>query len=439
MATVASSTTAAVPSTSKHTLDDDQGPVPLFTHTSQYQHYLFPTSSSSSSLRIALTAADEDAGINSASALLLQQYYLLRLPLLSKAFGLSEKVLATSMTYFKRFWLQRGVAEPLDGSGSGGGNKLRAAKGVKVVMLICLYLATKTHSTPISLAAFAMRISGAVGGSGSEEAAAAIKETEQSIRDYEFEVATVLSWRFRVTHAFEAARGMALDLQCPDEGRDGAPPLQAEMLKKLLGPLNAASHSLRLTDGEFRYTPSQLAFGTWWSLTKREGNEALDEGERALLRALLQGWVKAKEEAAAAAEAKRANAPIPDVGKMKKARGTANGDNSNGGGTPSTRRPLSSTTLLQEADEIASLVSQGSELEARLKGKETLDEVKAIDARLKEWAAGKEKQEVEEGAIATASTAKRKAGEGASAEGEAGATKRAKVRGEGAVDSDDDE
>lgn len=417
---------SAVPSTSAHTLDHGP-PVPLFTHTTQYRHYLFaPTTPP----RIALPSTDRDANVDEEAARLLQQYYLLRLPLLSKAFGLSEKVLATSMSYFKRYWLQRGVAEPLEEGGGGGKKRLRGAKGVKVVMLICLYLATKTHSTPIALPAFAARISSGGGGAPDE---AVVKETEDSVRDHEFEVATVLNWQFRVTHAFEAVRGMSLELQCPSSSSSsssGATPLDAETLKKLLGPLNTASHSLRLTDAEFRYTPSQLALGTWWYLTKGDdGGSVLGESERSSLRALLEAWVKAKEEAAAAVVKEKTSSSAK---KASGANGTANGSNgSTAADSASSTATLSSSSLLKTAEEVSALISQGQALEVRLKGKDALEQVKAIDARLKEWAAGKEKQEDE---VAASSTVKRKA-----EDGEDPAAKRAKVDGGGGlVDSDDE-
>lgn len=64
---------------------------------------------------------------------MLQNYYLLRLPLLAKAFGLPERLLATAMSYFKRCWLfgKRNVGEPLE---VGAGQRYRGGRGVKVVM-----------------------------------------------------------------------------------------------------------------------------------------------------------------------------------------------------------------------------------------------------------------------------------------------------------------
>lgn len=49
-----------------------------------------------------------------------------------------------------------------------------------------------------------------------------VTEMEDAIRGHEFQVASVLGWKFRVTHAFEGVRGIALDIQVRrDEGRDG--------------------------------------------------------------------------------------------------------------------------------------------------------------------------------------------------------------------------
>lgn len=40
-----------------------------------------------------------------------------------------------------------------------------------------------------------------------------MRDVEAAIRDHEFQVASVLGWKFRVVHAFEGVRGIALDLQ----------------------------------------------------------------------------------------------------------------------------------------------------------------------------------------------------------------------------------
>lgn len=148
--TMAAATAKASPqaSTSNTTLDADLlRPQLLFTHSSQYNHYLNAPASSSkpplTSYQPALAIDDPDNGGDASKSLsLLVHYYLLRLPLLAKAFGLPERVLATSMTYLKRFFADaagaRDAAEPfknaVDDQGAAGQGGLRGAKGVKVVM-----------------------------------------------------------------------------------------------------------------------------------------------------------------------------------------------------------------------------------------------------------------------------------------------------------------
>ncbi|PWN18216.1 hypothetical protein BCV69DRAFT_78775 [Microstroma glucosiphilum] len=191
--------------------------------------------------------------------------------------------------------------------------------------LISLFLATKTHSTPISLAQFASRVTPSAPSSSSssssskaqEERQAAIAETSSSILDNEFEVASVLGWHFRVTHGFEGVRGLAIDLQrvmsraggvAQDVGNrtiEGTEEgLAPELLERIKVLLDIASQQLRLTAAEFLYTPSQLALGTWSSLTEEGGEgksgvsaspSTLTSEERSMLRNVLQRWIDERE------------------------------------------------------------------------------------------------------------------------------------------------
>lgn len=210
-------------------------------------------------------------------------------------------------------------------------------------------------------------------------------ETSASILDNEFEVASVLGWRFRVTHAFEGVRGLALDLQrltsraggvAQDvgnrtvEGTDGAAggSLPPEVLDRVKVLLDIASQQLRLTAAEFLYTPSQLALGTWWSLTEEEEGESnsgsgaartasasstLTTEERTSLRGLLQRWIDEKESLLCSAPASSSKDPTP---------------------------PLS---LKDFADQIATYVRQGAALQDELRSPACVERVKSIDLALR--------------------------------------------------------
>lgn len=115
-------------------------------------------------------------------------------------------------------------------------------------------------------------------------------------------------------------------------------------LSRIVPLLNTTTAQLRLTDTEFLHTPSQLALGIW--------TYALRE-EQQPLRALLDEWIESKTQLDAA-----------------------------------TTTTLSLDDLKATAANIAQVhIPAAQALERRLKSKETLEEVKAIDLKLKEWIA----------------------------------------------------
>lgn len=252
-----------------------------------------------------------------------------------------------------------------------------------------MFLATKTHSTPIDLRAFASRVTSSPPGSSKEDHETAVQETVVSIRENEFEVASVLKWRFRVTHGFEATRGIALDLQTLEQRA-----LDVATLKAVLDELNEASHQLRLTDAEFCYTPTQLGLGTWWSLTRPHSTRQRSEEQRSGLRATLEAWIDEKEAIAKRSFEERRTALVEATkaaaSKEKKTLSTATGTE-----LPEATGPalgISKADLIRKAEEVADLVTRGSELERQLKSKEALDRIKRIDSSLKEWAVKRQQQ-----------------------------------------------
>ncbi|CAO1619202.1 unnamed protein product [Parajaminaea phylloscopi] len=414
---------------------------PLFTHTTQYRHYLVPPSHLVA--QATKTATDGQVGtaavvpgVDAQGAALLQQYYLSRMPRLANAFELPERVLATAMSYFKRFWLTRGVAQPLVGHGPARA-AVRGAQGVKAVMLICLYLATKTHSIAIPLQHFASRVagggpsSGGGGGSGgsggssstpsSGQATTAAEETQTLIRDYEFEVASVLGWRFRVIHAFEGVRGMSLELQ-----RFDSKMAQPAFLDAWVKPLKQACAHLRMSEAEFLYTPSQCALGIWWAVCRGEAEaeaEGGNEQDAHVVRAALDKWIQDKAERGATA------APT-DAGPH-----------------------MDAESLKAVAAKVADLVRKGSQQERLMADAETLAKVREVDAALKRWSAERDAADAtgssqsagndgDAGGGDAAAGRKRSTHDSAGQEGgdeEVTAAKRAKVDRTGPVDSDDDD
>lgn len=228
-------------------------------------------------------------------------------------------------------------------------------------------MTTKTHSVSIPLTTFAARLTSSPPDATKESKAAAIQETEDSIKDSEFEIASILGWRFRVEHSCEAVRGIGLDLQT--SGFD--PPLSPQLYKSCHVGLQKTSHLLRLTGVEFVYTPSQIGFATWWAQTKQQSE--LKEEERRDLQDLLERWARDKEKKMTQKkeetrrERQKAKLPVEEEAEEVAA--------------------FSAETLLSQAEEIVSkYLAEGQQLEANLEKAETLEKVKTIDLKLKEWA-----------------------------------------------------
>lgn len=191
-----------------------------------------------------------------------------------------------------------------------------------------------------------------------------VAEMEEAVRDHEFHVASVLGWKFRVTHAFEGVRGILLDLQVSSSGGSGvsnarsptdsfwslqtldsSAPLAPDLLNKCASVLNTTCAQLRLTNAEFLYTQSQLALGIWWCVLN-DGNNTLSQSDLDTLRPLLTKWIGSKSTLSST---------------------------------------ISQESLTSIAEDIAQTrIKQARELELHLKSKSTLDEVKAIDLKLKE-------------------------------------------------------
>ncbi|PLW20954.1 hypothetical protein PCANC_06503 [Puccinia coronata f. sp. avenae] len=159
-------------------------------------------------------------------------FYLSKISQLSRAaiFHFPETVEATAMSYLKRFYLRNTCMD----------------YHPKNIMLTCLFLATKTENTSISIDSFASRIP---------------KTTNADVLALEFLVAQSLKFQFKVHHAHLAARGMYLDLQQQQQEEQQT----TERLDLAWAHVQALLRAARLTDLEFLWTPSQIACAAWWT------------------------------------------------------------------------------------------------------------------------------------------------------------------------------
>lgn len=168
--------------------------------------------------------------------------------------------------------------------------------------------------------------------------------------------------------------------------------LTPALLDKCMPILNTTCAQLRLTNAEFVYTPSQLALGVWWSVFNVNPNEEgnFTSSELQTLTSLLSRWVESKEQL-------------------------------------DTTGSVSYKSLTNIANAITNTEIPGARnIEARLKSKETLEEVKKIDLKLKECIVELDRKEAEEG------ESKKRKGDGEES------TRRNKTQKVDSDDSDDD-
>ncbi|BGP25370.1 cyclin H [Rhodotorula toruloides] len=157
-----------------------------------------------------LTVADEQALVG---------YYLTQVVALCGALKFPEMVLATAITYLKRFYLRNTCMD----------------YHPKNIMLTCVFLTTKTEDFPTSIDTFAARV----------------KTPPADILSLEFLVSQSLHFEYKVHHAHLALSGLVLDLQTA--GCD------ASSIASALPRAQAFCRTSRLTPAELVYTPSQIA------------------------------------------------------------------------------------------------------------------------------------------------------------------------------------
>jgi cyclin H len=126
-------------------------------------------------------------------------FYLTRQALFAKAFKFGEMVEATAASYLKRFYLRNTCMDYHP--------KLVMCADLRIDdisllsdaahRLTCLFLATKTENSGITIAEFAQKV----------------KTPAKDILDLEFLVSQALNFQYKVHHAHIAARGLFYDLQ----------------------------------------------------------------------------------------------------------------------------------------------------------------------------------------------------------------------------------
>ncbi|GAA6061324.1 hypothetical protein JCM10212_003214 [Sporobolomyces blumeae] len=182
-----------------------------------------PTPSSSNPPSAAPTpppSSNEIEYLTTSDELLLVTYYLTQIQAMCGAFGFPEMVQATSMSYFKRFYLANTCMD----------------YHPKNVMLTCVFLATKTENFPISIDTFSARV----------------KTPPTEILSLEFLVSQSLRFEYKVHHAHLALSGVLLDLQ-------SATTIDPTRIAPAVQKAQQALRTSRHTSLELVYSPSQIA------------------------------------------------------------------------------------------------------------------------------------------------------------------------------------
>ena len=215
--------------------------------------------SSSSSSSIPFLSVDDE--------LALITYYLVKVGQIVNALRLPELVESTATSYVKRFYLRNTCMD----------------FHPKNIVITCIFLASKAENYPLNLLDFARKLA------GKSNDPKVVEENRRTVLDLEFLVSQSLQFEYSVTGAQRALYGLVLDVQ----SLDGGP--SREEVHKLAAAAHGKLKQARLTDAEFRYTPSQIALACL---------RAADGG-----RSIVDRWIDTKSDrartAALAAKAKR--------------------------------------------------------------------------------------------------------------------------------------
>ncbi|GAA6051471.1 hypothetical protein JCM3770_004548 [Rhodotorula araucariae] len=266
-----------------------------------------------------LTVEDEQALVG---------YYLQQAVGLCGAFKFPEIVLATALSYLKRFYLRNTSMDyhPKD------------------IMLTCVFLATKTENCSITVDAFAGRV----------------KVAPADILALEFLVSQSLHFEYKIHHAHLALSGLVLDMQTA-----GVP---STSIAAALPRAQASLRTARLSPAELVYPPSQIALACM----------------RLADRGAVETWLAARGEAVAQARRERDERRVRvgaarDDGEADKPDEGADADADAGAGEPP---QLDHEALLEVLDEVQAMIQE----------RKTVSKEKAteIDRRLK-WARNPEK------------------------------------------------
>ncbi|KAJ1675753.1 hypothetical protein EV182_000651 [Spiromyces aspiralis] len=158
--------------------------------------------------------------------LTLIDYYQQSITTYARLYNLPDQVKATAITFFKRFYVHNTVMD----------------YPPKNIMATCVYLATKTENSFISIDDFVKPL-------------AKSKITNEDVLRYEFVVSQSLQFEFAVHHPYRPAYGLYLDMQA-----------YVQDLETLRRTFEAVKHYIQRslhTDLCFHYMPSQIALAAW--------------------------------------------------------------------------------------------------------------------------------------------------------------------------------
>ncbi|BGP40863.1 hypothetical protein JCM10450v2_004867 [Rhodotorula kratochvilovae] len=207
-----------------------------------------------------LTVEDEQALVG---------YYLQQAVGLCGAFKFPEVVLATALSYLKRFYLRNTSMDyhPKDIM------RVRAPSTdiYPLRRLTCVFLATKTENCGITIDMFAGRV----------------KVEPASILALEFLVSQSLHFEYKIHHAHLALSGLVLDMQTA-----GVP---SSRIAAALPRAQSTLRTARLSAAELVYPPSQIALAcmriadreaveTWLQVRREAAARARKEAEERLAR-----------------------------------------------------------------------------------------------------------------------------------------------------------
>ncbi|KAJ1921042.1 CCA tRNA nucleotidyltransferase, mitochondrial [Mycoemilia scoparia] len=171
----------------------------------------------------------------------------------AKLCRLPSQVMATAMTFFKRFYIHNTVMD----------------YNPKNIMATCVYLATKTENSFVQINDFIKPL-------------AKSKITSEDVLKYEFVISQSLQFEFSVYHPYKSSYGLYLDIQSSTQDFD--------LLTQTYEKAESYIYKSLYTDACFHYMPPQIALAAWrlastdtqYEIDRYKYLDEKEEGEREL-------------------------------------------------------------------------------------------------------------------------------------------------------------